>query len=70
MASVMQMDQDRRRLRQVAGRRVPREWIDAISPLRIGPKVGSCGTAAFRKQRVIVSDIQADSLWADYRKRA
>jgi C4-dicarboxylate-specific signal transduction histidine kinase len=36
----------------------------------IGPSVGSCGTAAYCAKPVIVSDIAADSLWADYRDLA
>ncbi|HET7867094.1 MAG TPA: EAL domain-containing protein, partial [Burkholderiaceae bacterium] len=35
-----------------------------------GPSVGSCGTAVFRGEPVIVSDIQTDPLWADYRDLA
>ena len=42
----------------------------AERPLRPRPAVGSCGTAAFRKQSVIVSDIAGDPLWADYRHLA
>jgi hypothetical protein len=33
-------------------------------------RLGSCGTAALLKQRVIVSDIATDPLWADYRDLA
>ncbi len=33
----------------------------------IGPVAGSCGTAAYRKERVIVSDIATDPLWVNYR---
>ena len=36
----------------------------------IGPGVGSCGTAAYRGEQVIVSDIASDPLWADYREAA
>ena len=36
----------------------------------IGPKVGSCGTAAYRRETVIVADIQTDPLWEDYRELA
>src|SRR5262249_47711239 len=32
--------------------------------------VGSCGTAAYRNEPVIVSDIATDPLWADYRDLA
>ena len=33
----------------------------------IAPSAGSCGTAAFRKQPVIVSDIATDPLWKEFR---
>ena len=64
MSSVMLMDPDGKRLWPTASRRVPSEWISAISPLPIGPRMGSCGTAAFRKERVINSDIASDPLWS------
>jgi PAS domain S-box-containing protein len=67
ISSVMLMDPDGTRLRPAAGKRLPSGWIDAINPAPIGPCVGSCGTAAFLKKRVIVSDIATDPLWADYR---
>src|SRR3984957_19511151 len=69
-SSVMLMDADGMHLRPAAGPRLPKGWIEAITPLKIGPCVGSCGTAASRKQRVIVSDVAADPLWADYRDLA
>src|SRR6185437_4437678 len=42
----------------------------AIDDLEIGPSVGSCGTAAFRKRPVIVSDIATDPLWEGPREFA
>jgi formate hydrogenlyase transcriptional activator len=67
-SAVMLMDLDGRHLRPAAGPRFPKEWLEAITPAKIGPCVGSCGSAAFLKQRVIVSDIATDPLWADYRE--
>jgi PAS domain S-box-containing protein len=64
-STVMLMDADGVHLRHAAGPRVPKGWVEAITPLKIGPCVGSCGSAAFLKQRVIVSDIAKDPLWAD-----
>jgi len=64
------MDPDGKRLWNVAGHRIPRGWIEAITPLMIGANVGSCGTAVALKQRVVVSDIATDPLWADYRELA
>src|SRR6201998_1124524 len=69
-SAVMLMDADGMHLRPAAGPRLPKGWTEAITPLKIGPCVGSCGTAASLKQRVIVSDIATDPLWADYRDLA
>jgi len=67
-SAAMLMDPDGMHLRPAAGPRFPKEWLEAITPVMIGPCVGSCGSAAFLKQRVIVSDIATDPLWADYRE--
>jgi C4-dicarboxylate-specific signal transduction histidine kinase len=42
----------------------------AIDGIVIGPSVGSCGTAAYRREPVVVSDIATDPLWADFRDLA
>jgi hypothetical protein len=57
ISTVMLMDTDGMRLWPGAGPRLPKGWVDAIAPVMIGPCVRSCGTAAFRRQRVIASDI-------------
>ena len=46
---------------------MPPEYIELIDGIEIGPRCGSCGTAAYRKERVIVADVATDSLWEDYR---
>jgi PAS domain S-box-containing protein len=66
ISTVMLMDPDGMRLWPAAGHRVPRGWVETTSPLPVGPCMGSCGTAAFLKQRVIASDIATDPLWVDY----
>jgi diguanylate cyclase (GGDEF)-like protein len=38
--------------------------------LSIGPVAGSCGTAAYRGEPVLVTDINHDPLWADYKHLA
>jgi len=72
MSTVLLMDPDGKRLWPAAGPRVPPRWTQLISPLEIGPVMGSCGTAAFLKEPVICSDIANDPLWdvADYRELA
>src|SRR5437588_7076253 len=41
-----------------------------ISPLTIGPCAGSCGTAAYRRETVVVSDIAHDPLWTGFQEAA
>ena len=67
ISSVLLMDPDGKQLRPAAGPRVPGGWAEAIDPVKIGPCVGSCGTAAFLKKQVIASDIASDPLWVDFR---
>ena len=45
---------------------LPEAYNNAIDGLAIGPMVGSCGTAAFTKQRVIVEDIASDKRWVGF----
>lgn len=49
---------------------IPQLYNHAIDGVIIGEKVGSCGTAAYRKQTVIVENIGQDPLWEDFREIA
>jgi diguanylate cyclase (GGDEF)-like protein/PAS domain S-box-containing protein len=66
--SVLLLDQDGQHLRHGAAPSLAETYTKAIDGVRIGPKVGSCGTAVFRRAPVIVSDIMSDPLWEDYRE--
>ncbi|HVM85244.1 MAG TPA: ATP-binding protein [Candidatus Binatia bacterium] len=68
--SVLLVSTDGRCLRSGAAPHLPDEYNKAIDGAPIGPKVGSCGTAAFRKQPVIVEDIATDPLWEDFKHLA
>src|SRR5215472_1985231 len=57
-------------LRHGGGPSLPKTYRNAVAEIVIGPCAGSSGTAAFRGERVIVSDIARDPLWADYRDAA
>jgi two-component system cell cycle sensor histidine kinase/response regulator CckA len=67
LCSVLLVDADGLTLRTGAAPSLPREYSRAVDRTQIGPCAGSCGTAAYRKQPVVVSDIAADPLWANYR---
>ncbi|MBS2017380.1 MAG: response regulator [Deltaproteobacteria bacterium] len=58
------------RLRFAAGPSLPPDFAAATKVVPIGPNVGSCGTAAWRGEAVVVTDIASDPLWADYKDLA
>jgi signal transduction histidine kinase/CheY-like chemotaxis protein len=64
--SVLLLDAQTGALRHGAAPRLPKAYCKAIDGVTIGPRVGSCGTAAFERRPVTVEDISRDPLWADY----
>jgi diguanylate cyclase (GGDEF)-like protein len=54
-------------LHPLAAPSLPLSYSSALEGVAIGPGVGSCGTAAFRNEAVIVTDIATDPLWDGYR---
>ena len=70
VCSILLLDAEGKRLRHGAAPGLPRDYTDAIDGAEIGPTVGSCGTAAFTRRRVIVENIATDPLWKDYRDLA
>jgi PAS domain S-box-containing protein len=70
LCSVLLVDAAGVILRTGAAPSLPQEYVQATDWLKIGPCAGSCGTAVYRKQPVVVSDIATDPLWADYRHLA
>ena len=67
LGSILLLDRDGIHLRLGAAPSLPQAYNDAIDGGTIGPAAGSCGTAAYRKEAVFVTDIEHDPLWADYR---
>ncbi len=70
LCSILLIDETGTRLMRAAASRSLDEYSEAVDGEAIGPCAGSCGTAAFRKQMVVVKDIATDPLWADYRELA
>ena len=70
ICSVLVPDAAGRTLRHEAAPRLPREYTEAIDGSEIGPHAGSCGTAAYRRMPVIVTDIASDPLWENFRHLA
>jgi PAS domain S-box-containing protein len=67
MCSVMGINRNGTHLTPLSAPGFQTEYLAAIADVAIGPNNGSCGTAAYRKAPVIVTDIASDPLWDDFR---
>jgi C4-dicarboxylate-specific signal transduction histidine kinase len=67
LCSVLLLDEDGQHARHGAAPSLPVPYAEAIDGLCIGPKAGSCGTAMYRREPVVVTDILQDPLWEAYR---
>ncbi|HLA79397.1 MAG TPA: PAS domain S-box protein [Vicinamibacteria bacterium] len=70
LASVLLLDADGRHVRHGAAPSLPEAYWRAIDGAEIGEAAGSCGTAAYTRRTIVVSDIATDPLWRDYRDLA
>lgn len=68
LCSVLLLDGEH--LRECVAPHLPDFYNAAINGVHIGMGVGSCGTAAFTGERVIVEDIQTHPYWTSYKKLA
>ena len=66
LCSIMGMKPDGLGLVPLSSPSLPPEYMKAASDVPVGPMSGSCGTAAFRKEAVIVTDIATDPLWEKF----
>jgi GAF domain-containing protein len=70
LCSVLLLSEDGDHIRHGAAPSLPEDYVKAIDGAPIGPKNGSCGTAMYRGEPVVVTDILVDKLWEDYRDLA
>ncbi len=68
--SILLIDSEGERVTVGAGPSLPAEYNAAVEGLRIGPMVGSCGTAAYWNMPVVVENIAEDPLWRNLRDAA
>jgi DNA-binding CsgD family transcriptional regulator len=62
--SILLLDETGEKLFHGASPHMPKPFIEAIDGVPIGPSMGSCGTAAYLKETVIVEAIASDPLWS------
>src|SRR5580704_6925176 len=70
VCSIFLLDEDGLHLRYAAAPSLPEAYRAGTDGECIGPNSGSCGTAAYSRQPVFVSDILSDPKWANYREIA
>lgn len=68
LCSIMLLDDEGKHLLNGAAPSLPDFYNDAIDGFGIGIGAGSCGTAAFTGQRVIVEDVRTHPYWAPYKE--
>lgn len=68
--SILILDTGKNHLLLGAAPSLPDFYNNAVNGLKIGPNTGSCGTAAWLGERVIVPDIAEHPYWEDYREVA
>ena len=70
LCSVLLLSADGNHVEHGVAPNLPADYVKAIDGSPIGAKQGSCGTAMYRGERVVVTDILTDPLWEDYRDLA
>src|SRR5258706_509421 len=68
--TVLLVDPTGRLLLSGAAPSLPAAYMEAIGPVDIADGIGSCGTAAARREMVVVEDVEHSSLWAGYARIA
>lgn len=70
VCTVLLLDEDGVTVRGGSAPSMPPEFLRVFDGLLIGPDVGSCGSAMFRREPVIVADIARDHRWHGWQELA
>lgn len=65
-ASILFLEDDR--IRSGPAPSLPPDYMAALDGLPIGPMEGSCGSAAYRGETVLVADVRSNEFWKSYRR--
>jgi len=64
--SILLLDQDGMHIHPIAGPNMPPNYMAALDGYVIGPTAGSCGTAMYKNETVVIADIHNDPLMKPY----
>ncbi|RXI96150.1 EAL domain-containing protein [Anaerobacillus alkaliphilus] len=70
ICSILLYNEQNQTLEKGVGPSLADAYNQALAGTKIGPGVGSCGTAAFFMETVIVKDIETDDRWKNYKSLA
>ncbi|HSH87624.1 MAG TPA: EAL domain-containing protein [Methylophilus sp.] len=70
LCSILLLDKSKQFLKNYVAPSLPAGYSAAIENLKVGPNIGSCGTAAFEGKPVFVENIQTDPRWEGYKQLA
>ena len=62
--SILLFNKENQRLYNCSSPSLPEEYLNYLNGAKIGPSMGSCGTAVYEGEIVIVENIATDPLWA------
>lgn len=65
LCTIHGLSKDGRQLQYLAGASIPPDLRMCLASIPVGEGIGSCGTAAFRRDVVIVPDITTHAFWRD-----
>ncbi|MDB4928622.1 MAG: hypothetical protein JWM10_1106 [Myxococcaceae bacterium] len=66
LCSILLFDPDARTLSHGAAPHLPPAFVAAVDGSVVGPTVGSCGAAAYFRERFVVEDVTTHPNWTDY----
>jgi PAS domain S-box-containing protein len=70
ICSVIMLNDDKETINHLSGPSLPEEYTRSVNGVKAGPDVASCGTAIYRKEKVITVDVETDPLWVNFRELA
>lgn len=70
LCSILSLNEQTLTLHPLASVSLPDFYCNALNGVHIGPGVGSCGTAAYLKELVVVEDINTHPYWNQYKELA
>ncbi len=67
LCSILILNDENQSLHNCSSPNLPVDFIQAINGMKIGPLSGSCGSAAYKKELVIIEDMESDPLCKNFR---